>query len=486
MSSASSLVRAGLVAAALAVLLVRAGPVDGGESASPTMADCRAVLDALDTQASRSPEEVAASLAALGPGAVPHLLVLHRASPDPTRRAAIAAAITRLGGGDRERLLLATAASREDLLVRATALAMLEESATLAHVPDIVPLLRASEREIARGAEKTVVAAFRRVREGALAEPLTRLLNAAPMADRLALAECAILTSRAEVLPVLAELTGRDRTLDLLILCGLARMPGGTECEPMLRFARSCLDDTDPAFRRQAALGLGRLHDPESAGRLVALLSDPDDGVRGNAWHALREITGAEFPPDPRRWQVWYEAERKFWDVEGRRLLAILDGGSDAEVVDAMRVLSLHPLYRDLVARAFGAFLEDERPAIRAVAETVLGVSGGGPDGAGLQAAGALAWFEARPTGQVPVRPVETAAAPPDPGPGGSLITLIVGGGVLLGLALRLAGVTAGDRGKAPRRAGSSGPVTVVVQHRWAKSATRRTVAPQIARTPNE
>jgi len=70
--------------------------------------------------------------------------------------------------------------------------------------------------------------------------------------------------------------------------------------------ARSVLGSmprANPDLSRIACATLGALRSPLAIPELVSRLEDPDEGVSGAAWNALRRITGRTLGPDPALWR---------------------------------------------------------------------------------------------------------------------------------------------------------------------------------------
>ncbi len=81
------------------------------------------------------------------------------------------------------------------------------------------------------------------------------------------------------------------------------------------------LDEEPAARRRQAAQAAGMLHLTAACGRLIELLSSPDQALGEAAHRALVEITRQDFADSGWRWKVWLdshgEAPRVEWLIQG-------------------------------------------------------------------------------------------------------------------------------------------------------------------------
>lgn len=131
----------------------------------------------------------------------------------------------------------------------------------------------------------------------------------------------------------------------------------------LARLARRHLDPDEPVLARAAALVLGELADPEA----VPLLIDRLDGsaLAAEAHWALQRTTGLKLSPDPDRWGLWYEQERRFFGVPYRRCLTDLHGDHAARAVVAIRELSRHRLHRHEVAAELATALREAPPQLR-------------------------------------------------------------------------------------------------------------------------
>ncbi|MBX5484640.1 MAG: FrgA protein, partial [Myxococcaceae bacterium] len=87
----------------------------------------------------------------------------------------------------------------------------------------------------------------------------------------------------------------------------LRRVPRFVEA---MKDLRQELADTDTLRRSLAARALGVLHDRESIEGLINLTGSDDALCAQAAAEALREITRANFGPDPRSWTAWWAENR--------------------------------------------------------------------------------------------------------------------------------------------------------------------------------
>jgi hypothetical protein len=450
-----------LLAAALG--LAREDAVPEGD---PLLAECRKILDA--PAASRA-EGLASLLAARGPTVYPRLLILHTEGGDARRREAIALAVAKVAEPEPAAWLLATVTGETDVRIRLAALDLLRDFATPHHLATLLSIVSSAGPDLRRPAERVAVAAIDRIPERALPEVLRKLDDSIPQAHRLHLSECVLLASRTTSMSYLAGLLGRNRTMDLLVLSGLGRMPPGQECAALLEGIRGFLADPDPAFRRQSAQALGQLMDPLAAGELIRLLEDDSEAVRSSALWALRNLSGLDLPADIGRWRLWFESEQRWWEENGLKLLADLGSPDPDAVAEAVRLLSLSTLHRREVHARLEELRDSESESVRDLAEAVLGPASSGDRQPGPANQGGLVWFDRHtlpPEQQV--EPEATTEPPKEVSRSGALILVAIGGGVCLILFLRLLGISHADRHRS-LKAAAPGPITISIRHRWSK-----------------
>ena len=71
----------------------------------------------------------------------------------------------------------------------------------------------------------------------------------------------------------------------------------------LARTVLGAMPRANPDLSRIACATLGALRSPLAIPELVSRLEDPDEGVSGAAWNALRRITGRALGPDPELWR---------------------------------------------------------------------------------------------------------------------------------------------------------------------------------------
>ncbi|MBE2253449.1 MAG: HEAT repeat domain-containing protein, partial [Myxococcus sp.] len=79
---------------------------------------------------------------------------------------------------------------------------------------------------------------------------------------------------------------------------------------------RQELASNDPLRRSLAARALGVLHDRDAIDGLINLTGSDDELVATSAAEALKEITRANFGPQPRAWTAWYARARSQRRIE--------------------------------------------------------------------------------------------------------------------------------------------------------------------------
>jgi HEAT repeat protein len=115
---------------------------------------------------------------------------------------------------------------------------------------------------------------------------------------------------------------------------------------------RPFLKHKNKQLRKEAALTLGKLQDLESGKGLISLLKDKDKGVRGNAYWALKKITGLKFPPSYDRWKDWWDKEYKKINDERKALLKQLHSNTPRKMIKAIPKLAGVQLCRKEIASA--------------------------------------------------------------------------------------------------------------------------------------
>jgi hypothetical protein len=180
---------------------------------------------------------------------------------------------------------------------------------------------------------------------------------------------------RARGVGILVDLVGRRAELDSLLLAELARL--GPIADPdaarvaALRIHHHLSDDHG-GLARAAVTALGRLGDSEPVPEMIELLASDDAGLARTAHTALRELTGLELRAAVGPWRAWYREQRDWSDAHLDAQLDALGTGSPAEVLEALRELSTHPLERHLIAAEAALVLDRPEPALRAAAARAL------------------------------------------------------------------------------------------------------------------
>jgi hypothetical protein len=197
---------------------------------------------------------------------------------------------------------------------------------------------------------------------------LPRYFGAAHRAFWAPLSQAAGLSGNARALDPLARLLNQDPELDALLLTQIGLLADeavpGTAWHVGLG-VRGFLLDFRPGMRREAALTLGKLEDADSAGELIGLLEDENDGVRKSALWALRAIAGQDLGEDQRRWRDWYLQELDWWREDYQEIADTLRHGAPEEIGPAISELCLRRLFRHPMAADLAELLGHERPEIR-------------------------------------------------------------------------------------------------------------------------
>ncbi|MBK7643858.1 MAG: HEAT repeat domain-containing protein [Planctomycetes bacterium] len=174
---------------------------------------------------------------------------------------------------------------------------------------------------------------------------------------------------------VLWNLRGRDRELDLALLERLPELGAaslGALDELQLAWLGSFLADEDPLVRSNALLAFGRVCDPTHAQALCDALADPDGRVVQAALWALKRVSGGQLFVERADWESWLRSEVAWSDAERPLEMQALESPDPARVVEALRELTRHPLYRHESAGAVSRLLVHEDPALLCAACAAL------------------------------------------------------------------------------------------------------------------
>jgi len=132
----------------------------------------------------------------------------------------------------------------------------------------------------------------------------------------------------------------------------LARLAGALDAgrapfdDDLASDLRRLLRSDDPHRLTSTLRALGSLEDRESLASVIDFLEHPNAQVSRAAAAALPRIAGTTLPPDPVRWQAWFERELDWWDLEAPALRDALWNGGREEILTAVGQVVLHPLFR--------------------------------------------------------------------------------------------------------------------------------------------
>ena len=110
------------------------------------------------------------------------------------------------------------------------------------------------------------------------------------------------------------------------------------------------LDSRSPEVRGAALVSLGRLGDHASIPGIVDQIVPDQPVLSIAADRALRELAG-QVPTGAgawkaRDWADWYRRELEWYDGEMQRMVAIVHQARPAALIDALREMVAHPLFR--------------------------------------------------------------------------------------------------------------------------------------------
>jgi len=265
---------------------------------------------------------------------------------------------------------------------RRTALFMLGASGSNEDLPRFGLLAASAFERADEGIEACVEVV---VRDWLLRSPQA-LAGLPSLSDRLGAGTCCALHAGVakgapgRAMDYLTNRLGASSAEDSVIL-GLigayAQVPEQGPPARLLQRARAALTSTDVHLRREAALALGRLEDPEAAVALAELLDSPEQGERQAAAWALQRITGLALAPESAAWLGWLAAEQAFWEESGADLLRRLPSLNRKQQAEALRELSQHPWRRADIARALAPLLACDDPKVARLTACVLADLGG-------------------------------------------------------------------------------------------------------------
>lgn len=130
------------------------------------------------------------------------------------------------------------------------------------------------------------------------------------------------------------------------------------------------------AVRRAAAVHLGRAHDAAAFDDLVDALGDAEPAVRAAAREGLAALTGTRTPADAEAWWRWHEMQAAWWSASGPRIGEQLASERPGDVVDAVRELGAHALFRDAGVAPLERALAAADPDVALGAARALGLLG--------------------------------------------------------------------------------------------------------------
>ncbi len=343
----------------------------------------REILDDLQGDPPRTPEESVKRLTGFGPGIVPLLLAVRDKYRGAKHVAVIADTLARLRSDRLEGYLVWAASGSPDQGARVVAWVKLGSHGTAFSLPHVLRLMAENEPKEKRPAERALTSILRRSESDEAYATVREFLRDVDERVLFRVVSCVASAGSRLSLPLLADQLGRTEDLDLVVVSGMARLPIKAEDESIVEKLRSLLASSNTNLRRECALALGIFKVASSVQTLIDLLADPDRGVKSNAHWSLCSISGLALPPDPHAWQVWFRQEQAWWKTEGKRFVELLESGAEGEVLGAIAMLAMRPLFREQVAPRFEALLESDSDRIREAAARALSGKSVGSDGGG-------------------------------------------------------------------------------------------------------
>jgi len=171
-----------------------------------------------------------------------------------------------------------------------------------------------------------------------------------------------------------------DPNLELLLcqIARLARVIGQVDDEALSTSVRHFLTGEEPGIVGAAARAAGALGDTAAIPELIALLDHESGTVRGSVKDSLTELTGLRFATR-RRWFLWYDSERAWWDTRWPSLAPALRTATRDTITSLLAESIGKRLERDLLAREVAALLDHDDELVRRLACQSLGQLGTAP-----------------------------------------------------------------------------------------------------------
>ncbi|MFT5052543.1 MAG: HEAT repeat protein [Chlamydiales bacterium] len=172
-------------------------------------------------------------------------------------------------------------------------------------------------------------------------------------------------------------LFGDDDHIELLLeqVARLARSNPQSDVDTVATSVRHFLTSDEPNVVAAAALALGAFSDSAAIPELIELADHDSGSVRAGVKSSLRELTGMRFPTS-RRWFLWYEAEREWWDTRWPSLASGLRS-ADRETITSLLAETIGKrLERDWLATEVSGLLAHDDELVRRLACQNLGQLG--------------------------------------------------------------------------------------------------------------
>ncbi|MDZ4774783.1 MAG: HEAT repeat domain-containing protein [Planctomycetota bacterium] len=323
-------------------------------------------------------EDVAAELAGFGPSAIQAYFAIlagtvdgptaegaSRPSPDAIDpNAVLFAALGRMNPREVAAHVAAAASGEASIDVRLVAMRVLECVGAnggfdaWAQILDGVLPEQFSRAYVQGPCERALAAVVSR--DGSSISGLkTRLQKLAPALQPLVLRALAA-SRRPQAVGVLTAFLGQSHDLDLVVLSCVGRLVEealGDLPEEDLTWIRPFAEDTDWRVRREAMLVLGRVSDWRSHAVITRALADEQRLVQQAAHWALARMTRADFAFDAGAWSTWFEHEIVWYELNGPRFERAIASQDPADVLEGVRELAGHTLFRHDAARTIATLL---------------------------------------------------------------------------------------------------------------------------------
>ncbi len=142
--------------------------------------------------------------------------------------------------------------------------------------------------------------------------------------------------------------------------------------------ARALIHDALGGFEsdgvREAVIAAGRMEDGDAIPYLLAMLGEPNQGLRQDAVWSLQRITGLNLRDRKERWEDWYSRELAWWRDDADTAFAELESSQDSARICALLEISSRHSSRDRLSLSVVPLLQDPNTEVAKLAANTLRV----------------------------------------------------------------------------------------------------------------